>query len=144
MQWDVVADGAMEIMGQRLDKESKYPASWILVSDLYNNKETFKINYTNPNSDLNNSSVSLSRFDTNKKLFVIGLQIQSNSVVFVDPVGDVITRPFEPLDASDDAEGLSIEGNQYVYEVRIYSLKSLSEKDMKSVWQEMNAVHNTT
>ena len=148
MQWDAVVDGIHEIMGQIIARNLKYPISWLITSNLYKNKESFTMNYDNRNNDgITGRSDPLSQLrtlTTYKNISVIGLQIQPESILFIDPTGELNKRQYVSLESSSDAEGISIRGNRYIYEVRIYPAKSVAEEDMKSIWQEITATYNTS
>jgi hypothetical protein len=149
-QCDNIPGEDEEIMGQVLSKKDKYPISWVLKNSFYGSKATYTMEYSNRNvSNLMSESVRVGyvKDADYKKIAVIGLLIVQPTPVFLDPTNTMFNQMDFPssgsLEALSDAEGLSIRGNRFLYEVRIYPPNSIVKEDMNSIWQEIHATYNT-
>jgi hypothetical protein len=132
-QRDMKPHKNVEIMGQVL----KTNLSWVLTSSFSDNETIYNIVYGD--YTLKVGSVNDANY---KKIAIIGLQIDMR-IIFLHHSnvmsGEII---FPYLRTSDGAEGLSIRGNRFLYEVRIYP-NSVTKEDMTAIWEEIYHTYHT-
>jgi predicted ATP-grasp superfamily ATP-dependent carboligase len=140
-QRDMKPHSNVQIMGQILTTQNGYPLWWVLTSSFSGTETIYNIVYGD--YTLKVCSVNDANY---KKIAIIGLQIDQ-TITFLSHSGvmsEEIRFPYThiPVRTSSGAEGLSIRGNRFLYEVRIYP-NSVTKEDMNAIWEEIYHTYNT-
>jgi hypothetical protein len=143
-QWDNKPIQYAQIMDQILSRKDK--AAWVLANSIVDNKIVYTLEY-NSNSSSVRESIGSAIGANYQEIAILGFQIQQKYIMFLydtNTMSREIKFPvFGSLEASDDAEGLSIRGNRFLYEVRIYPPNSVTKENMNAIWQEIHATYHT-